>query len=257
MSRARTIIEAESPRSVLKRLPKPLPRGVDHDYYLAIRKPPMADDEATEYVPIGVDENGRVFPQDGEYGLLNDVQDAMGLVAAHQRYPAYPEMLSLTDEEEDRMGEEVNRYTSQMYSQASKGILSGQVDGVAGPRAWRIVRWPEGSARPHVYEAVSPRELLKSRFGLQSVKIVGRRWFQRTYGNTYHTADIYVNDKLVHTTPMQYGYGDQYMQTGWAWLENNGYIPKDSAGDPPWRVAEKMGFDLSYYANDVRRRRDL
>jgi hypothetical protein len=109
-----------------------------------------------------------------------------------------------------------------------------------------------------IIEAVSPRDLLKSHFGLQSVKIVGRRWFQRTYGNTYHTADIYVNDVHVHTTPMQYGYGDQYMQTGWEWLVNNGYIPKDEdRRKPPWQIAQDMGFDLSYYALDVRRQRDL
>lgn len=57
-----------------------------------------------------------------------------------------------------------------------------------------------------------------------NIEIHGKRWFQKTYGNTYHTARIYVDGELVTTTPMQYGYGEQYMQTAWEWLQCNGYI---------------------------------
>jgi hypothetical protein len=96
---------------------------------------------------------------------------------------------------------------------------------------------------------------------IDSIHVVGRRWFQRTYGNTYHVADIYVNDKLVHTTPMEYGYGDQFQWTAAQWLEDNGYIKrersKNGSCDPMWVVAERMGFKYSYEVYDVRRQRDL
>jgi len=336
MSRARDIIEAESPRSIIKRLPRLLPPGGE-GYYLAIRKPPMMDDDQTEYVPVGIGDDGSVFPQDGEYGLLNDVEDALGFEQTFQRYPNHPDLLDFTDEEEQVIADEMHRYTSKMYPNASKGQRSGRVDGVAGPREWRIVLWPREQTRPKVVEAVNPREffkrktewtgrridlpsggsfwekkdkvwydisgekpiplgdiydlmsmmsrllpkeqfvnifapllpprpqqeavsardLLKKHFVLREVAVIGRRWFRRTYGNTYNTADIYVNGELVHTLPMAGGYGDHYLTRAFDWLRHRGYLPPETREEAPWRLAQKMGFKLDYYAHDVKRERDL
>lgn len=60
----------------------------------------------------------------------------------------------------------------------------------------------------------------------QSITIIGRKWFQRSGGNTYNTAQILVNGKTVHRTAKQYGYDDHYVQVAAEWLENNGHIPK-------------------------------
>lgn len=43
--------------------------------------------------------------------------------------------------------------------------------------------------------------------------IIGRRWFERVNGNTYHSVEVYKGDKLIERVPFQYGYGDGYMQT--------------------------------------------
>lgn len=44
--------------------------------------------------------------------------------------------------------------------------------------------------------------------------IVARRWFQRSYGNTYFsvTVDVEIDNKLVEivNVPFHYGYGDHY-----------------------------------------------
>ena len=32
---------------------------------------------------------------------------------------------------------------------------------------------------------------------INTMKIEGKRWFQRSYGNTYHTVKIYVNDEVL------------------------------------------------------------
>ena len=61
---------------------------------------------------------------------------------------------------------------------------------------------------------------------LEGLHIEGRRWFQRSYGNTYHTVRIYANGELLHATEQQYGYDDQYIQTALDWLEANGYIER-------------------------------
>lgn len=43
--------------------------------------------------------------------------------------------------------------------------------------------------------------------------IIGRRWFDRINGNTYHSVEVYKGGKLLERVPFQYGYGDGYMQT--------------------------------------------
>ena len=47
----------------------------------------------------------------------------------------------------------------------------------------------------------------------KNITIIGRRWFQRLYGNTYHTVEVWVDGVLLEKSPEQYGYGDQYRQT--------------------------------------------
>jgi hypothetical protein len=56
-----------------------------------------------------------------------------------------------------------------------------------------------------------------------SLHIEGRRWFQSTYGNTYHTVRIFQDGALVASLPYQYGYGEQFLQTAWDWLGTNGH----------------------------------
>jgi hypothetical protein len=92
---------------------------------------------------------------------------------------------------------------------------------------------------------------------VRSIAIHGRRWFQRTYGNTYFSAEIFVNGSLVHKLEEQYGYGDQYVYAAGQWLAANGYI-KLPQGTPLWTLrGAKNGIDLYYTASDVARERDL
>jgi hypothetical protein len=46
-----------------------------------------------------------------------------------------------------------------------------------------------------------------------NVFVIGRRWFDRVNGNTYHTAEVEVNGIYVGKSRMTYGYGDQYLET--------------------------------------------
>lgn len=45
---------------------------------------------------------------------------------------------------------------------------------------------------------------------MKTLTIIGRRWFQRTYGNTYNTAEVLINGKHAFKTVRQYGYGDHF-----------------------------------------------
>ncbi len=117
------------------------------------------------------------------------------------------------------------------------------------------------------HEAIDPKRVMHQmgqprHHRPKQIKIIGRRWWRRTYGGTYHTADIYVDGEMVHTTPRQYGYGDQYVETAWSWLEHEGYIPKrerfaNGGMEAPWRQAQDLGIEFLYTVYDVKRQRDL
>ena len=55
-----------------------------------------------------------------------------------------------------------------------------------------------------------------------TIHIEGRRWFQKTYGNTYHSVRIYRDGEIIANLPFQYGYGEQFLQTAFDWLAANG-----------------------------------
>ena len=95
------------------------------------------------------------------------------------------------------------------------------------------------------------------------ISIVGRRWFQKTYGNTYHTAQIAVSyagtTRHIHTA-REYGYGDSYMQTAQevlAKLIAENEIPVPAPTYPLTIWARENGIDLHYQAIDVARQKDL
>jgi hypothetical protein len=90
-----------------------------------------------------------------------------------------------------------------------------------------------------------------------SILIAGRRWFQKLYGNTYHTTEVFVNGEKVGDTPKAYGYGEQYVQSGVELLQSLGYLP---TGDlfPYWRrIREDLGITFATTVSDVSRERDL
>jgi len=77
--------------------------------------------------------------------------------------------------------------------------------------------------------------------------ISGRRWFQRSYGNTYHTTTLFYADGTSETSPRHYGYGDQYLQTAFDMMQ----LPYGGT-----RVLrEELG--ITYDVADVERQRDL
>jgi hypothetical protein len=98
---------------------------------------------------------------------------------------------------------------------------------------------------------------------VDSITVVGRRWFNRNQGNTYHSAEILVNGLFVHKTPYEYGYGGQYEETAAEWLEKNGFMPgrerhantggRESLG----RYCERHDVAYSCGVTDVSRKKDL
>lgn len=63
------------------------------------------------------------------------------------------------------------------------------------------------------------------------VTIEGRRWFERTNGNTYHSVNVYVNNELVGREPFAYGYGEMYIQSAFDILSKWGMFPYEKTDE--------------------------
>lgn len=93
---------------------------------------------------------------------------------------------------------------------------------------------------------------------MKTLTILGRRWFQRGPGNTYHSATIIVDGVQVEGVGYAYGYGDQYLYSAFAKLQALGLLdPPLPANEAPWRWAERNQVLLTYSVTDVARKKDL
>jgi len=96
---------------------------------------------------------------------------------------------------------------------------------------------------------------------VESIVVYARRWFQKTYGNTYFTADICVNGERVGELPFQYGYGSHYEDMAAVWLEKHGFIERDhhnnGSATPLHQFRDNCNIHLVSEATDVARKRDL
>ena len=92
---------------------------------------------------------------------------------------------------------------------------------------------------------------------VRSITVVGRRWFQATYGNTYHSAEVLVNGECIHKIDFAYGYGNQYEWNACRWLAENGFLPGVEQHESLWRYCERLGIAYSASVTDVARKRDL
>lgn len=96
----------------------------------------------------------------------------------------------------------------------------------------------------------------------RSITVIGRRWFDKVNGNTYHTAEILVDGALAHRLERTYGYGDQYLWNAQQWLEANGHLPglehyANGMREGITQYCRREGIALHFTVTDVTRKRDL
>lgn len=98
--------------------------------------------------------------------------------------------------------------------------------------------------------------------------ITGRRWFQKTYGNTYHTVTMEVrneNGDTVYTykSGQRYGYGNQFIATAVEYLMDAGYLDgikiyNSGSRESLWRYCDRVGYpEPIINVLDVAREKDL
>ena len=101
--------------------------------------------------------------------------------------------------------------------------------------------------------------------GLSKMKclhVSGRRWFQKSYGSTYSRVRIYSDGYLDHTSDIEYGYGDYYLQMAVSALKTigrlNDIIEHDNGGNEGLQsYCRRKGIAFTCDVTDVARERDL
>jgi len=88
-----------------------------------------------------------------------------------------------------------------------------------------------------------------------TLTVIANRWFDKINGNTYHSCEVYIDNKLIKRVPFTYGYGEQYLQTALAILHEAG-IAKEF--NMLWQYQESIGRDNCLIkVSDVSRKKDL
>ena len=86
---------------------------------------------------------------------------------------------------------------------------------------------------------------------IESMRIEAKRWFQRSYGNTYHTVKVFVNGEVLKSD-ITYGYENHYLQTAAELLKANGYEIPENSGE-----AFRLVSRFAHTVEDVKRKKDL
>jgi hypothetical protein len=90
-----------------------------------------------------------------------------------------------------------------------------------------------------------------------SITIIGRRWFDKVNGNTYHSCECLVNGEVVAYVPFSYGYDSAYEYSGMKKLAELGYLPDFTSQSIPWRYCEDNRIKYHRTHSDVNRKKDL
>ncbi len=93
-----------------------------------------------------------------------------------------------------------------------------------------------------------------------TITVIGRRWFERVNGNTYHSVEVYVNGELIERIPFTYGYGSMYMQNAGEIIDKNFITPlkkyEHGGIEPLWKL-KQYGYTIIDSVTDVERKKDL
>lgn len=91
--------------------------------------------------------------------------------------------------------------------------------------------------------------------------VKGVRWFQKSYGNTYHKAYVSglkngIWQPICHSDNMQYGYDEQYLSTAAQLMMDAGLI-ECSNEYALNQLNVRQSLSLEHYAEDVQRKKDM
>lgn len=86
------------------------------------------------------------------------------------------------------------------------------------------------------------------------ITIIAKRWFQKSYGNTYHSVRVLKDGEEIGHAPFSYGYDEQYLQTAHEILKARDLAPEDYH---EFRRATRDAARFTVVCVDVDREKDL
>ena len=97
---------------------------------------------------------------------------------------------------------------------------------------------------------------------IQSITVIGRRWFDRINGNTYFSAVGLVDGKEVVSIPFEYGYDNHFEDRIFQELEKGGYLPgvihhNNGSSERLWNYCDRNKIAKHTIVTDVKRKKDL
>jgi len=87
----------------------------------------------------------------------------------------------------------------------------------------------------------------------RSLFIEAREWTDKTYGNSYFSARVWVDGQIVAVLPFQYGYEDHYKSVCMEKLFNLGYISEDYAKRGAHILRDEFGIDYYYTKTNTKK----
>lgn len=96
---------------------------------------------------------------------------------------------------------------------------------------------------------------------IKTIDINAKEWFDKTYGNSYFSANITINfgmkTEKSFSMPFQYGYGDHYIDMAFQELKKKGFIKNANERMALWAYCKDNGIILRYSKQENCKKRDL
>jgi hypothetical protein len=95
---------------------------------------------------------------------------------------------------------------------------------------------------------------------IKSIELYAKKWFQNSYGNTYFSCEIYINDTFIHKIEFCYGYGRHYETVALKYLMKNLFskqLNKKIENKSLWSICDILNIKYKSIACDVMRKKDL
>ena len=97
---------------------------------------------------------------------------------------------------------------------------------------------------------------------INSITVIGRRWFDSVNGNTYHSAEIFVNNEFYKKVDCKYGYGDHYLQSAYELLITDKVLKDvkkyvNGSTEVFWSYCDRKKISQISTVSDVKRKKDL
>jgi len=90
---------------------------------------------------------------------------------------------------------------------------------------------------------------------INELTIISTRWFDKTYGNTYHSCRVLIDNKEIGVVDFTYGYDEMYIQTALEILKSNDYL-FDNVNELKRFISNNKDSAV-IYCKDVKRKKDM